>query len=117
MTIKQAANAYNVTPQAIYRRLKKAGKDVSTIIVGGNLTAEGEALLSSWFTNSDSNMVDLKLQLEKLTAENQLLKNQLENAAADKERLYQLLNQAQQTAAMALQKRSFFRALIGKREG
>ena len=108
MTIKEAAQLYGVSTQAIYQRIAKAGKKAKDLCNGANrdLTEEGAALLSAWFTNADQGALnqpckrcqELERENAALQAENTALQAQLDAAQADKERLFSLLAQAQQTA-------------------
>lgn len=103
MTIKEAAAQYGVSTQAIYQRIAKAGKKAKELTnqPSGDLTQEGEELLSSWFTNEQSSSGDSVCnhckQLEALQAANNALQAQVEELQRDKDRLYTLLAQAQQT--------------------
>ncbi len=108
MTIKEAASKYGISTQAIYQRIAKAGKKSKEITSGqsGDLTEEGEALLASWFTNQQPVEVEtvckrckeLQSQIDVLIATNAALQSQLDEVQRDKDRLYTLLAQAQQTA-------------------
>lgn len=112
MTIKEAASSYGVSTQAIYQRIAKAGKKAKDITEGKNaeLTQEGLSLLATWFENDQPQEVEKPCQrcqlLERenasLQALNESLQAQLQNMQEDKERLYTLLSQAQQTQAMTL---------------
>lgn len=108
MTIKEAASHYGVSTQAIYQRIAKAGKKARDLTnqKSGDLTEAGAALLASWFTNEASKPVDkacnhckeLEQTVAALQAENKSLQEQLATMQTDKDRLYTLLAQAQQTA-------------------
>lgn len=108
MTIKEAAEKYQVSTQAIYQRIAKSGRKSRDITNGknGELNEEGESLLASWFTNSQAVEVDLvckhckelQAQIDVLIASNAALQSQLDEVQRDKDRLYSLLAQAQQTA-------------------
>lgn len=103
MTVKEAAALYGVSTQAIYQRIAKAGKSVDILTHGKprQLTEDGEGLLAQWFTNTQQ--VDCKhcQELEKEKAALQALcdslQAQLKTTEEDKQRLYTLLAQAQQT--------------------
>lgn len=107
MTIKEAAAFYGVSTQAIYQRIAKAGKKSKELTNGktGELTGEGEALLSTWFTNDKPPEVDkeckhckaLNEEIAQLKAEKIALQAQLATITEDKEKLFKLLNQAQQS--------------------
>lgn len=115
MTIKEAAAFYGVSPQAIYQRLTKAGKKTKDVTnhANGELTTDGAELLESWFTNQtnqeqpkqtndckalENEISVLQAEKKALQAENAALQVQVNSLQADKDRLYTLLNQAQQTA-------------------
>lgn len=107
MTIKEAAAVYGVSTQAIYQRVAKAGKKTKDITnrQTGELTEEGSQLLTTWFTNETkqetgkecNNCKALEAAITALQAENKSLQAQITSLQADKDRLYTLLNQAQQT--------------------
>lgn len=108
MTIKEAAALYGVSTQAIYQRITKAGKKAKDITNAktGDLTEAGAELLSSWFTNEQSqdtekpceHCKELERQIAALQADKESLQAQINSLQTDKDRLYALLNQAQQTA-------------------
>lgn len=108
MTIKEAAAKYGISTQAIYQRIAKAGKKSKELTNAktGELTEDGAALLASWFTNEPAKEIDkpcnhckeLEKEIAALQAEKQGLQEQLAAMQTDKDRLYTLLNQAQQTA-------------------
>lgn len=108
MTIKEAASFYGVSTQAIYQRIAKNGKKAKDLTNSKNgvLTEDGIALIASWFTNEQAKEVDkpcsrckdLEKDIIALQAEKQSLQEQLSALQTDKDRLYSLLNQAQQTA-------------------
>lgn len=108
MTIKEAAVHYGVSTQAIYQRVSKAGKKAKDITNAktGDLTSDGESLLASWFTNevaadvetSCKRCKELEMEIASLKAEKAALQVQVAEIQKDKDRLYSLLNQAQQTA-------------------
>lgn len=112
MTIKEAAAEYGVSTQAIYQRIAKSGKKAKDITEGKNadLTSEGVELLASWFCNDQPQELDRPCQrcqlLERenaaLQALNKSLQDQIDAAQADKDRLYTLLSQAQQTQAITV---------------
>ena len=103
MTIKDAAAHYGVSTQAIYQRIAKAGKKAKELTnqPSGDLTQKGEELLASWFTNEQpskpESVCNQCKQLEALQAANAALQSQVEELQRDKDRLYTLLAQAQQT--------------------
>lgn len=107
MTIKEAAKAYGVSTQAIYKRLQTVGKKAQDVTnrANGDLTDEGADLLATWFCNLDNqtnqkptNCTNSCKELATLQAENKALQEQVARLQTDKDRLYSLLNQAQQTA-------------------
>lgn len=111
MTIKEAAKAYGVSTQAIYKRLQTVGKKAQDVTnrANGELTDNGAELLATWFdnldnqtnqkpTNRNNGCKELEAALATLQAENKALKEQVATLQTDKDRLYTLLNQAQQTA-------------------
>lgn len=104
MTIKEAAAHYGVSTQAIYQRIAKAGKKTKELTnrENGELTEEGEELLASLFTNEltskPESVCNQCKQLEALQASNAALQAQIDELQKDKDRLYTLLAQAQQTA-------------------
>lgn len=104
MTIKEAAAHYGVSTQAIYQRIAKAGKKTKELTnrENGELTEEGEELLASLFTNELQSKAESVCnqckQLEALQASNAALQAQIDELQRDKDRLYTLLAQAQQTA-------------------
>lgn len=103
MTIKEAAAHYGVSTQAIYQRIAKAGKKAKELTnqPSGDLTQEGEELLANWFTNEQQSKGEAVCnqckQLEALQAANNALLTQVDELQRDKDRLYTLLAQAQQT--------------------
>lgn len=93
MTIKEAAEKYGVTVQAIYSRLKKNNTSIESITnkETWQLTADGEAVLfklydesSKAFNQKKNSLNDelnrLKALNESLNSENALLKARLEAA-------------------------------------
>lgn len=112
MTIKEAAAQYGVSTQAIYQRLAKAGKKAKDITEPktSDLTPDGEELLASWFATSaepDSKAECKRCQLlereiEGLQTLVAALQDRIQAERADKERLYILLNQAQQAQAVTI---------------
>lgn len=98
MTIKQVANQYNISVQAVYKKIKAAGlaldalKDKET----GELTPEGEETVLSLFNQStqveNAVIEGLKAQVNQLTTEVEYLRN--------------ALLQAQQLQGMLLQRQA-----------
>lgn len=87
MTIKQAAAKYNVSPQAIYQRLKKQGVNVNTLMdkETQELSPSGEMILDKLFdkkqapikANSTAYAEELKRQISELNAEVSTLKERI----------------------------------------
>lgn len=112
MTIKEASSLYGVSTQAIYQRIAKAGKKARDLTEGktAELTPDGAELLESWFATDQQpeqekpceNCKALEREIAALQTLVTALQDQLATAQADKERLYTLLSQAQQTQALAL---------------
>lgn len=112
MTIKEAAAVYGVSTQAIYQRIAKAGKRARDLTEGktSDLTQEGESLLATWFAGEEAGEVEKACQRCKLLEQenaglqalNNVLQAQIAALEADKDRLYSLLNQAQQAQALTV---------------
>lgn len=119
MTIKDAAAKYGVSRQAIYQRLKRQGLQVDALRNPdtGELTADGEAVLSSMFTEAEPTQDNAQAQVDTLTTEvNSLreqaaaltaqvdtLTTQLATITEERDFLRRALDQAQQLHAMTLQ--------------
>ena len=103
MTIKQAAEKYKVSPQAIYQRLKKQGVNVNSLMdkETQELTPEGEMILDKLFdkksaplkANSTAYAEEQKKQITALNIEISTLKEKIEGlerelAAAREDRDY-----------------------------
>lgn len=139
MTIKQAAEQYKVSTQAIYQRLKKSGKQLSTLKDSktGHLTPEGAAIVCNWFDNhvpTIANDESARLQLEQLTNERNALVQDVARLEAElrteremramlegeRDALRQALDRSQQLQAMTLarlpeQRTPFLLRLLGRR--
>ena len=126
MTIKAAATLYNVSPQAIYQRLKAKGYDIKKLkMKSGELTAEGEKILDELFdrtvvTGETNPQVDkaeqgnqstikeqdkesaILLQVESLKSEVESLKKQIESLKEERDFLRRALDQSQQLHAMTM---------------
>lgn len=126
MTIKAASTLYNVSPQAIYQRLKAKGYDIKQLKTkGGELTAEGEKVLDELFdrtvvTGDSDPQVDkaekgnqstikdqdresaILLQVESLKSEVESLKKQVESLKEERDFLRRALDQSQQLHAMTM---------------
>lgn len=123
MTIKEAAARYGVSRQAIYQRLKRQGLQVDTLRdpKTGELTPDGEATLSSMFTEAeaaeqttpDNNQAQidaltaerdaLRDQVAQLTSQVDTINAQLATLTDERDFLRRALDQAQQLHAMTLQ--------------
>lgn len=87
MTIKQAANLYGITPQAIYQRLKKEDINIDKLKSkeNGELTPDAELVFSKLFTRHEGQKVESfksimeaqKVEIESLQKERQELLLQL----------------------------------------
>ena len=121
MTIKEAAERYDITVQAIYSRLKKNGikleklKNPDT----GELTGDAEAIFERLFNKDGrakresfkSTSEHLQADVYRLESENSALVEKLkqleaENAALreEKERLFKLAEQAQELQRATLER-------------
>ena len=130
MTIKEAAEHYGVSQQAIYQRLKKAGVNLKTLKNPdtGELTPDGEAVINQLFnqrqptdsTNLKEQFNELSKEVASLKAENEALKARVRDLEADKAYL-----QGQNTELLTrippalpapgqTEKRGFFSRLFGK---
>jgi polyhydroxyalkanoate synthesis regulator phasin len=123
MTIKEAAARYGVSRQAIYQRLKRQGLQVDMLRdpKTGELTPEGEATLSSMFTEAEATEPTTpdnnQAQIDALTAERDALRDQVAQLTSqvdtisaqlatltdERDFLRRALDQAQQLHAMTLQ--------------
>ena len=130
MTIKQFAKKYSISPQAVYQKLKAAGIHLSDIKQGNSqeLTEEGIKQLESIFVKKSK---EESAEVERLKVENQLLKAQIEEIKADRDRWAELAKTAQESlqreqqathqaqaiqmaTIQAMQKRSLWARLTGK---
>lgn len=119
MTIKQAAEKYGVSTQAIYQRLKKEHIQIYTITdkVTKDITAEGEVILSKLFDPENkpikptkSGLVDeltnqLKTSREevaRLTERVRALEADVSRLTEDKDSLTRALEKAQDLHQMTL---------------
>lgn len=122
MTIKDAAEKYGVTKQAIYQRLKKQGIDLDTIKDSetGELTADAEAMLFKLYgtenkpkaQNLNSIIQSLKtenkaltLEVDELKKENQRLAERVKELSQDKELLADTLKESQRIQLAMIQQR------------
>ena len=130
MTIKQFAKKYSISPQAVYQKLKAAGIPLSDIKQGNSqeLTEEGIKQLESIFVKKSK---EESAEVERLKVENQLLKAQIEEIKADRDKWAELAKTAQESlqreqqathqaqaiqmaTIQAMQKRSLWARLTGK---
>ncbi len=130
MTIKQFAKKYSISPQAVYQKLKAAGITLTDIKQGNTqeLTEEGIKRLESIFVKKSK---EESAEVERLKVENQLLKAQIEEIKADRDRWAELAKTAQESlqreqqathqaqaiqmaTLQAMQKRSLWARLTGK---
>lgn len=112
MTIKQAAEKYSISPQAVYQRLKKRGINVNTLMdkETQELTPEGEMILDKLFdkkqaplkANSTAYADELRSQLAQLrielsTKEEKIksLEKETESLKSDRDYLRSALDKAQ----------------------
>ena len=130
MTIKEAAEHYGVSQQAVYQRLKKAGVNLKTLKNPdtGELTPDGEVVINQLFnqrqptdsTNLKEQFNELSKEVASLKAENEVLKARVRDLEADKAYL-----QGQNTELLTrippalpapgqTEKRGFFSRLFGK---
>ena len=138
MTIKEAAQQYGISPQAVYQRLKKQGIDVKTIKnKAGELTKDGEKIMFSLFdrstvegegTQAEAEQAREKLEaeaakqaeadkrsIEVLKVEVEYLKKQVESLENDKAQLTAALDNAQRLHAMTLNQMQ--RPMIQEKQG
>lgn len=114
MTIKEAAERYGVSKQAIYQRLKKAGQDLDSIRdpKTGLLSSDGEKLINSIYgqnaVKEPLKSSPVNLQVESFKQEREALLGQIEALKAvneqltsERDYLRHSLDQAQQLQAMA----------------
>lgn len=114
MTIKEAAERYGVSKQAIYQRLKKAGQDLDNIRdpKTGLLSSDGEKLINSIYgqnaVKEPLKSSPVNLQVESFKQEREALLGQIEALKAvneqltsERDYLRRSLDQAQQLQAMA----------------
>ena len=130
MTIKQFAKIYSISTQAVYQKLKAQGIKPNEIKQGNTqeLTEEGIKQLEKIFTKKSKEESE---SIEGLKVENQLLKQQIEELKADRDRWAELAKTAQESlqreqqathqaqaiqmaTIQAIQKRSLWARLTGK---
>ena len=130
MTIKEFAKIYSISTQAVYQKLKAQGIKPNEIKQGNSqeLTEEGIKQLESIFVKKSK---EESAEVERLKVENQLLKQQIEELKADRDRWAELARTAQESlqreqqathqaqaiqmaTIQAMQKRSLWARLTGK---
>lgn len=81
MTIKEVAQLTGLSHQAIYKKLKARGHKVETLKnkETGQLTEDGERIIRELFNLSTSAPEPVATEVEKLTTENEKLRNQVAN--------------------------------------
>lgn len=81
MTIKEVAQLTGLSHQAIYKKLKARGLKVETLKnkETGQLTEDGERTIRELFNLSTSAPEPVATEVEKLTTENEKLRNQVAN--------------------------------------
>ena len=109
MTIKEIADLQGLTVQAVYKRIKTSGLDLSALkdAKTGHLTADGEQKVLSLFENKkpqEGAEIALKQEVERLKLVNEQLMKQLETLQQNRDDLRAALEREQQLHAMALQK-------------
>lgn len=86
MTIKQVANEYNISVQAVYKRIRAAGYTLDSLKnkETGELTQEGEEAIKALFNReekADAEIINgLKEQINQLKTEVEYLRSALERA-------------------------------------
>lgn len=117
MTIKEAAQLYGKSRQAIYQRLQASCQPLNELKnpETGVLTEKGEALLKSIYCEGDrqeavkpgkvdTQIDSLLTQIQRLESEVKALTEKVDGLQADKEYLQRALDQAQQLQAMAFKR-------------
>ena len=120
MTIKQAAEKYGISVQAIYSRLKKNGIKLETLKDAdtGELTADAEIVLDKLFKDKqqkhssfNSTIERLQEDVKRLNVENvelveklKRLENENAELKQERERLLRIAQQAQELHKAALER-------------
>ena len=109
MTVKEIADKYGLTVQAVYKRLKGSGIKISALkdAETGHLTPEGEKTVLSLFENKkppEAAENALKQEVERLTLVNKQLLEKVEILEQSRDDLREALAREQQLHLMALQK-------------
>ena len=88
MTVKEFANSYGISAQAVYQKVKDRGIELGQLKDknGKNLSQEGLSVLASLFTNEvkkiDETGKEIKARMQHLEEENAILKAELEKSKA-----------------------------------
>lgn len=88
MTVKEFANSYGISAQAVYQKVKDRGIELGQLKDkdGKNLSADGLNILASLFTNEvkkvDEADKEIKARMQHLEEENAILKAELEKSKA-----------------------------------
>lgn len=116
MTIKELSTRAGISVQAVYKRLKQKGVDISTLKdpETGQITPEGEKVMENLFnlkgpseaakTPNSTEVERLKTEVEKLTTTVESLTAQVEALTNERDYLRGALDREQQLHAMTLQK-------------
>lgn len=109
MTVKEIATQYGLTAQAVYKRLKNSGIEISALkdAETGRLSPKGEKAILALFENkkpSEAAENALKQEVERLTLVNKQLLEKVELLEQSRDDLRQALEREQQLHLMALQK-------------
>lgn len=88
MTVKEFANSYGISAQAVYQKIKDRGIEIGQLKDkdGKNLSKEGLSVLASLFNNEplkvDEKDKELKAKIQHLEEENAILKAEVERQKA-----------------------------------
>ncbi len=95
MTIKQFANQQAISTQAVYKKLKRAGINPTSIKQGDTqeITEEGIKLLCQLFDNQST---ETEQSTEALKVEIKLLNQRLQELTADRDRWAEIAKTAQE---------------------
>ena len=109
MTVKEIAEKYGLTVQAVYKRLKGSGIKISALkdAETGHFTPEGEKVILSLFENKkppEAAENAIKQEVERLTLVNKQLLEKVEILEQSRDDLREALAREQQLHLMALQK-------------
>ena len=124
MTIKELTQKTGLSSQAVYKKIKARGYDITALKSKetGHFTPEGEKIIFPLFgieqapqeaqegpENEVDNQVDnqvekLTTELQKLTTENETLKTKVEMLTSERDNLRATLEREQQLHAMTLTK-------------